>query len=91
MTPPDPAEPALRAAQPHHVVRSVAVNLFARGRIGVGSIVSEGGRAGHQLISSSACVRRKLKIEMTATIRKMKTEMAAARPYCAPAPPKASR
>jgi hypothetical protein len=36
-------------------------------------------------------VRRKLTAETTATIRKMKIETAAAKPYRAPEPPNASR
>ena len=35
---------------------------------------------GHQLISSSVCARRKPTIDTAATMRKMKIEMAAARP-----------
>jgi hypothetical protein len=45
----------------------------------------------HQLTSSSARVRRKPTIEITATIRKMNTETAAANPYWAPWAPKARR
>ena len=46
---------------------------------------------GHRLISSRAAVRRKPMIETVATIRKMRTETAAANPYWAPPSAKASR
>ena len=81
---PTAAEPAaLGAAEPDDL-----------GRVAVGARVASGAvgcRDGHQLISSRAWVRRKLTIETIATIRKMKTEMAAAKPYWAPEPPNASR
>ena len=47
--------------------------------------------AGHRLISSRAAVRRNPMIENTATITKIRTEMAAANPYWAPPSVNASR
>ena len=83
--PADPAEPAaLRAAEPDDVLLA-EVLVFPVGGL------DRGDARVHQLISSSAWVRRKPMIDTTATIRKMKIEIAAAKPYCAPPPPKASR
>ena len=47
--------------------------------------------ASHRLISSRAAVRRKPMIETVATMMKMSTDTAAAKPYCAPPSANASR
>ena len=61
----------------------------------VGSLRRRRGHGGPMAWSSvdllEGAVRRKPTIETSATIRKMKTEIAAANPYWAPPPPKASR